>query len=402
VDVNNDGKLDLLSGGRDAGDHLQIGNGDGTFKTATVLPDHYLGKSGQTIFFTYIDANNDGYKDILSITTDGRGATFYQTSNVHLYINNGAGGFTDGSSRLPAGGSLTSWPQLLYVTDLDNDGFDDVLLDQSGCPILDTTHCFGGTVWLNNGSGFFSNTTVNVTDSSGNLFSQSWIDIPNNSSTPSGLRNLAFKVGDINNDGKPDAMNISGQYTYVNMSTPGSLQFKAVFWGVYEAPFSPQQGALVDYNNDGLLDFIGSVGIAGSSSSTVPVRVWKNMGDGTFIEDMAALSSAIGVQHGRQWLVADFDGDGKDDIYVADHGWDNPPFPGFPNTLIKNNGNGTLTDASTSLSRKKSYTHGASVGDVNADGKIDLFENNTWEGLTAEQDAYLFLNQGSLKFVAAP
>ena len=58
------------------------------------------------------------------------------------------------------------------------------------------------------------------------------------------------------------------------------------------------------------------------------------------------------------------------------------------------------TATSSGLSRKSTFTHGASLGDVNGDGRIDLFENNNWQGLSAEQDAYIFLNQGALKFVA--
>ncbi len=215
-------------------------------------------------------------------------------------------------------------------------------------------------------------------------------------------------LADVDGDGKPDAISGSG-WSYLNRSTPGVLKFDAVYWQgnavtgtaadtLSRAP--PGGGAFVDYDGDGLLDYVGSSGIASSASTTTPIRVFRNIGGGMFREDLAALTTPIGLHHARQWLVADFDGDGRKDIYIADHGWDYLPFPGAPNVLIRNLGNGKLSDASSGLSRKSTFTHGASLGDVNGDGRIDLFENNNWQGLSAEQDAYIFLNQGALKFVA--
>ena len=416
VDVNGDGKLDLVTGGPFAGDRVQLGNGDGTFKTATSLPDHYLKSEAQTVFFAALDVNKDGHPDLLSISVDGRPGTFYGSSQIQLFINDGTGKFTDGNSRLPGGGLLQEWPGGVLIADFDGDGHVDLLLSQGGCPNgKSPSMCYSGSIWLNNGSGSFVPSTIAVTTA--NLWGKTQIDTlpsldirPGRSTTgeylPSGWGNVGFMLADVDGDGKPDAIG-SGGWSYLNRSTPGVLKFDAVFWqgnavkGTAADTLSGfRGGAFIDYNGDGLLDFVGSSGLASSASTTVPIQVFKNIGGGRFQEDLAALTTPIGLRHARQWLVADFDGDGRKDIYIADHGWDYLPFPGAPNVLIRNLGNGKLSDASSGLSRKSTFTHGASLGDVNGDGRIDLFENNNWQGLSAEQDAYIFLNQGALKFVA--
>jgi len=69
------------------------------------------------------------------------------------------------------------------------------------------------------------------------------------------------------------------------------------------------------------------------------------------------------VFHARQWFAADFNGDGKQDVLILDHGTDNPNvfFPGARNWLLFNNGAGKLEDmTATNLDVLPGFTHQSS------------------------------------------
>ncbi len=79
--------------------------------------------------------------------------------------------------------------------------------------------------------------------------------------------------------------------------------------------------------------------------------------------------------HPRWPLIADFNNDGKADLFLADHGWDTNPFPGHQNQLLLTNDEGFST-SSDSLPQKNDFTHTAAVGDINNDGNMDIFVGN--------------------------
>jgi FG-GAP-like repeat len=84
--------------------------------------------------------------------------------------------------------------------------------------------------------------------------------------------------------------------------------------------------------------------------------------------------------HPREFAVADFNGDGFNDFFVADHGYDAPPFPGYQNQLFLSSATATgtpkWTDATPALPQVLDFTHSVAVGDVNGDGKTDIFVGN--------------------------
>ncbi len=53
-----------------------------------------------------------------------------------------------------------------------------------------------------------------------------------------------------------------------------------------------------------------------------------NNGDFTF--EVAAGDRPRGIAQ-REVLMDDFNGDGRKDFFIADHGYDRPPFPGWHN-----------------------------------------------------------------------
>ena len=187
-------------------------------------------------------------------------------------------------------------------------------------------------------------------------------------------------------------------YHQPELVDPGTL---AVEWSVWYEE--------VDYDNVGLkfvADFDGDsdddVLISGAiypSGSTIPNIVPQrgvillNNGDYTF--SVANGDRPSGV-HPREALLADFDGDGMKDFFIADHGYDAPPFPGWNNQLLLWTSEG-YTDASDRLPDDPTgFTHNAAVGDVDGDGDIDILVANN--GGSSSQGPYFLLNDGAANF----
>ena len=101
---------------------------------------------------------------------------------------------------------------------------------------------------------------------------------------------------------------------------------------------------------------------------------------------------------GRQILIADFNGDRRNDIFVADHGYDVAPFSGHANALALSTAAGKLVDASANLPPESGFSHSAAAADVNRDGALDLYIGNMCCGDTPPE---ILLNDGSGRFSRA-
>lgn len=119
--------------------------------------------------------------------------------------------------------------------------------------------------------------------------------------------------------------------------------------------------AFLDYDGDGKLDIL-LVGNAGAS-------LFHNRGDGTF-EDVTqqALPSPPPNAHFLGCTVADYDGDGRPDIFLTGYG---------STALYHNEGNGKFRDVTrgSGLEARGPYdwTTSAAWADVDGDGRLDLF-----------------------------
>jgi hypothetical protein len=111
----------------------------------------------------------------------------------------------------------------------------------------------------------------------------------------------------------------------------------------------------------------------------VPVQVFLNDGTGNFHEDESVLSSGQpGVVDTNGVYAGDLTHSGKDSVFIADTGFDQNPYPGEQSWYLKNDGAGHLADATASnFGTSPAYTHGAALGDLNGDGYIDVFMNNS-------------------------
>lgn len=80
------------------------------------------------------------------------------------------------------------------------------------------------------------------------------------------------------------------------------------------------------------------------------------------------------VQHPRQAVIADLDGDGRVDIFIQDHGYDDAPY-GNRNILTLNKKTG-WEDGTYLLPQLTDFSHGSVVADFDNNGKPDLLVLN--------------------------
>jgi hypothetical protein len=165
--------------------------------------------------------------------------------------------------------------------------------------------------------------------------------------------------------------------------------------------------AAADYDNDGDLDlYINNYG---------PNVLYRNNGDGTF-EDVTQRPErkklADGHKVGAGVAFLDMEADGDLDLYSAnyvDFTYENhvprtldgipeyagpKDYNGVPDTLFRNNGDGTFTDVSeeSGIAEHAGTGMGLVAADADADGDTDLFVLNDVAG------NYFFENDGSGRF----
>ena len=136
--------------------------------------------------------------------------------------------------------------------------------------------------------------------------------------------------------------------------------------------------ALLDYNNDGLLDIFVVNGGRVTNPMGMPEnfdrhdpkywnRLYRQNKDGSFtdVTEQAGLAHAGDGNYGMGVAVGDYDNDGYPDIYVTNYG---------KNILYHNNGDGTFSDVTAKAGvAGGGWSVSAGFFDYDNDGKLDLF-----------------------------
>ncbi|MCY2986427.1 MAG: FG-GAP-like repeat-containing protein [Planctomycetota bacterium] len=274
------------------------------------------------------DFNGDNRLDIA--TAD------YYGAKVSVLLGNG-----DGTFQAKTDYTVGSNPYFLTAADLDGDGQADLAVANSNSNTV--------SVLLNKGDGtgtFRTQTTFSV------------------GSNPTGIA-----AADFDGDGKQDlavANNSSASVSVLRNtgSVPGTVSFTRSDYGVASGLRNLTVG---DLNGDGRPEIV-AVGDSGGTN----VYVLTNSGTGTF---GAAAGYASGGSGLYQAVFSDLDGDGKQDLVVANYGSSSI-------STFFNRGDGTLRAAT--LYGVPNNPISVAVGDYNEDGRPDivasLYANNTTGG----------------------
>ena len=122
--------------------------------------------------------------------------------------------------------------------------------------------------------------------------------------------------------------------------------------------------SLLDFDGDGDWDIFVPNGATCDDPERGPgARLWENLGGMRFRD----VTAGMAVDH-RRWsfgtAVGDFDGDGRDDIYVCCFGRD---------VLLRNAGGGRFEDATARSGLEvDGWSTGAAFADLDGDGDLDL------------------------------
>lgn len=161
-----------------------------------------------------------------------------------------------------------------------------------------------------------------------------------------------------------------------------------------------------DFNNDGFLDIVAS---SSGIKNTDQLRYFENNGNGTFT-DKTESAGLLGLVGGLNCQQTDYNNDGFIDIFVLRGGWFGK-WGHHPNSLLRNNGDGTFTDVTEAAGILSLHpTQTATWNDFNNDGWLDVFIGNestaldgrSRSGVGKVHETELYINQkdGTFKEVA--
>jgi enediyne biosynthesis protein E4 len=296
--------------------------------------DYLLESTGTGV--AVIDFDNDGHPDLFFVN----GTRFKATpqSNNLLYRNQGNGTFEDVSDT--SGIADSGWGQAVCTGDFDNDGWTDLFVTYYGTNKL----------YRNKGDGIFAD----VAPKAGVAGSQPrW--------------NSGCTFLDYDNDGYLDLF-VANYVAYEDAAhlSPGSNKYCLL------------KGTPV---------MCGPTGLKAGTN-----MLYHNNRDGTFSDVSAA--SHIADPKGRyslQPITADFDEDGRTDIFVA--------CDATPNILYRNNGDGTFEDKALEAgvafdeNGRAEASMGVDVADYDGNQSTDLFVTSF-----SDETPTLYRNEGKWSF----
>ncbi|MDX1913422.1 MAG: CRTAC1 family protein [Saprospiraceae bacterium] len=172
-----------------------------------------------------------------------------------------------------------------------------------------------------------------------------------------------------------------GNIRFRDVAIPTGLDVRGISGGV----------CLEDFDNDGNVDlFVTSYGLRDQC------RFFKNNGDGSFTERTKE-ANLTGIVSGLNTIHADYDNDGDRDILILRGAW----LVGgtHPNSLLRNNGDGTFTDVTIEAGLLSFYpTQAADWADFDGDGWLDLYIANETQNAKNPHPCEFYRNNGNGTF----
>jgi hypothetical protein len=135
-----------------------------------------------------------------------------------------------------------------------------------------------------------------------------------------------------------------------------------------------------DFNDDGLQDVIvarqarSATDPNGTSGTPMPLGVIEDDGHGHLVDASARVfgGAAPGIIQPKTMILADFNEDGRPDVFIGSDGFTYPAGVGR-NRLFLSAGDGQLADATSNLPADQGFAFSVASADVNGDGHADLF-----------------------------
>ena len=330
------------------------------------------------------DFDGDGWIDLFIL----RGAA----SPALLYMNQGDGTFANEAA--PRGAALsTQWGMAAAAADFDNDGDIDIVVTNYMAPHL---------LLVNLGTGHFESIDTMLLAPSIFVTSPSWGDVDND-----GLLELAIgEWAELDTVGQAPGEPLSALdfpyrllWLYKNKGE-GVLepyQFRTAASDDTDV-FAPR---FADINGDRLADLT----VVSDFNNS---QLYLNVGNGKF-KNVTATHGIGAEEHGMGSAIGDYDNDGDLDWFVSsilDDSGNMGDKGSVGNRLYRNKGDGSFEDATEGAGVVDgNWGWGASFGDLDNDGDLDLYHVNGWPPPEAEiaelfndQPARLFQNLGDGTF----
>ncbi|PKA82611.1 FG-GAP repeat protein [Ulvibacter sp. MAR_2010_11] len=264
--------------------------------------DYFYNGSGVAIS----DFNNDGLADVFMCGND--------TTN-RFFLNKGDFEFEDLTNK--AGFNSSQWSTGVTTVDINNDGYLDIYVCNSGPTLNDDL--LKNKLYINNGDLTFTESAA------------------------------AYGIDDAS---------YSSQAAFFDMDKDGDLDLFVLNHSIFNYGNTERGNSIQDFNQTLLSQ---TPDVQKKSVNTL----YRNEGNGKFT-DITAEAGMFKVGFGLGVSITDFDDDGYLDVYVS-----NDYF--IPDFLYINNRDGSFTDRLLAKASHTSfYSMGCDVADFNNDGLVDL------------------------------